>query len=273
MPVELSNLRFHNGGYCWQSVYLSGVRSWGFRKFYAVFLEFEHPRHGRCLIDTGYGPSIWNATRRFPQRFLRWFTPIPKKQSIFEPDYPRSSGIEPGAVDWVFLSHFHADHIGGARLFPDSRFVYRDESYRTLESFSPIKQMDHAYVAALLPEDFINRSSPIEESDFQPNDLFSPFSTFDYWGDGSLILLDLPGHALGHTGYCLNTAGGRALYVVDAFWDQRAWRRGGRLPLLSRRIHHSYPMFLETQRGLTQLCERESLTPLACHCPETQAYV
>ena len=273
MSVQLSNLRFHNGGYCWQSIYLSGVRSLGFRKFFAVFLQFDHPVHGRCLIDTGYGPAILDATRRFPHRLLRWLTPIPKKQSIFEADYPDSIGIEPKSITKIFLSHFHADHIGATREFPNATFFYRRECYETLKSLSSLKQMDHAFVAPLLPDDFADRSEAFSDACFESSDRFAPFRALDYWGDGSLFLIDLPGHAIGHTGYCLNTESGPILYVVDAFWDQRAWKRGGRLPLVSRRIHHSYPAFLDTQRGLAELCERESLTPLACHCPETQAYV
>ncbi|MEO1526246.1 MAG: MBL fold metallo-hydrolase [Planctomycetota bacterium] len=273
MTVELGDLRFHNGGYCWQSIYLSGVPMLGFRRFHAVFLEFDHPVHGHCLIDTGYGPDIWPATRRFPQRFLRWFTPIPKRQTIFENDYPNSVGIDPDAIDNILISHFHADHIGGLKLFPKARFLYRKSSYETLVGLSSLKQMDHAFVPKLLPEDFVDRGFPIDEELFVSNDQFAPFKSIDFWGDGSLFLIDLPGHAIGHTGYCLNTERGRMLYVVDSFWDQRAWRRGGRLPFISRRIHHSYSVFVETQLGLSELCKRESLTPLACHCPETQAYV
>lgn len=273
MTVELTNLRFHNGGYCRQSVYLSGVPSFGFRRFYAVFLEFEHPTHGRCLIDTGYGPAMLEATRRFPHRLMRWLTPIPKRQAIFEPGYPQSIGVAPDSIDRIFVSHFHADHIGCTRQFPTATFIYRNESLETLSSLSPMKQMDHAFVPELLPDDFVARGETIAEDRFNSEAKCAPFGSFDYWGDGSLTLIDLPGHAVGHTGYLLNTDKGRVLYVVDAFWDQRSWRRGGRLPLVSRRIHHSYSVFLETQRGITELCQRESLVPLACHCPETQAYV
>ncbi|MEL6107494.1 MAG: MBL fold metallo-hydrolase, partial [Planctomycetota bacterium] len=258
---------------CWQSVYLSGVPSFAFRKFYAVFLEFEHPTHGRCLIDTGYGPAMMEATRRFPHRLMRWLTPIPKRQAIFEQGYPRSAGIDPDSIERIFISHFHADHIGSTREFPASTFIYRNASLETLMSLSPMNQMDQAFVPGLLPEDFAERGETIGEERFDLNARFAPFKSIDYWNDGSLTLLDLPGHAIGHTGYLLNTDQGPMLYVVDAFWDRRSWRRGGRLPLVSRRIHHSYSVFLGTQRGITELCQRESLVPLACHCPETQDYV
>ncbi len=240
----------------------------------AVFVSFEHPSHGRCLIDTGYGPDLFEATRRFPWRLLRWFTPIPKRQPFTQTGYLETLKIDPQKIQTVFLSHFHVDHIGGTRLFPESQFVYRSESLDQLNQMTHWKQINDGFVPALLPADFRERGTEVKESSFSAGAKpLEQFQTFDYWGDGSLMLIDLPGHALGHTGYLLNTNTGPMLYVVDAFWDSRPFETGRKLPWLSRHIFHSYKLSQQTNQRLRDLSKQHSLVPLACHCPLTQRLI
>ncbi|MEM9940653.1 MAG: MBL fold metallo-hydrolase [Planctomycetota bacterium] len=270
----ISNLRFHNGGYCWQNTYFTGVPSIRFRKFQAVFISFQHSRFGNCLIDTGYGPQIFEATRKFPYRLLRWATPIPKKQSLMQPRFLIDQGIEPQQIDLVFLSHFHADHIGASKAFPNARFVCRTDPLRQLLDMEAKKQIDHGFVPDLLPHDFMNRLIEVPESSFELSlDRFDPFLCSDFWEDESLILIDLPGHAMGHTGYYIRSDTGPVLYVVDAFWDRNAWISKRRLPFFSRRFQHDYAAYESTLNSLHSISKHLNLTPLACHCPETQTHV
>jgi len=272
--MQLKNVRYLNGGYCWQNVYLSGVASLKFRRFQAVFVSFEHPQHGNCLIDTGYGPDVFAATRSLPWRILSWMTPIPRRQQFNKPNYLEQQRIEPANHSTIFISHFHADHIGGTKLFPNSKFVYRSQSLSDLNTMSNWEKLNSGFIPSLLPDDFAQRGLPLEESQFTIDDARLPhFQSHDYWGDGSLILVDLPGHALGHTGFLLNTQRGRQLYVVDSFWDRRAFDKHAKLPWLSKRILKSYEEYQETNRQLQQICSQRDLTPLACHCPMTQEQV
>jgi glyoxylase-like metal-dependent hydrolase (beta-lactamase superfamily II) len=269
----LKNVRFHNGGYCWQNECLTGVSSFKFRRFQAVFISFEHPEHGKCLIDTGYGPDIFPATRRLPWRILRWMTPIPRKQTFNEPSYPEKLGLRPNEINSIFISHFHADHIGGTKLFPDSNFIYRRDALAKLDSMTSWRQLNDGFIPALLPNDFVERGKPLEESQFSADDSLFGFSTLDYWKDGSLTLINLPGHAIGHTGYLLNTDAGQKLYVVDSFWDRRAFDRKAKPFWLARRILHSYEEYRDTNLRLEKLYKSAKLTPFACHCPLTQDQV
>jgi glyoxylase-like metal-dependent hydrolase (beta-lactamase superfamily II) len=272
--TELENFRFLNGGYCVQSRYLSGGSSFRFRRFQAVFAYFEHPKHGGCLIDTGYGPDVVSVTKRFPWRLLRWFTPIPGGQGFSQPDYLPSQNLKAEDIQQIFVSHFHADHIGGTKLFPHSKFFYRSDSLDELQSLSNFKKLESGFLPDLLPADFASRGQAISESSFsEDNQQLNPFRTFDFWGDQSLILIDLPGHAIGHTGYLLNTDSGPVLYVVDSFWDRHAFDRQKKLPWTSRRVHESYQKYQQTNRALFELEQRTGLTPLACHCPRTQDHV
>jgi len=272
--MPFSRVRFLNAGYCSQLGYLAGRSSWGWTPFHGVFVFLEHPAHGASLIDTGYAPEFWEATRPFPARLYRWATPAhlaPERDawSILE-----ARGLRPETVSDLFVSHFHGDHIAGLRRFSRTRFVYRSASYEALLHQSPWKQVRHCFLPGLVPQDFIARSRAIAEAAFVPGcDDLEEFRVVDYWGDGDLLIVDLPGHALGHTGYVIRTETERIFYVVDACWDTAGMLEGRRLPWLSRRIQHSYPEYAATQEKLRRLAARGGWLLLACHCPRTQNHV
>jgi len=265
---------FLNGGYCTQSSYLAGRRSWNFSRFHAVFVYLEHPEHGAALIDTGYSPFFFEATRTFPERVYRWVTPVhldprPNAAAVLE-----AHGLQPDQVRHVFVSHFHGDHVAGLRHFPRVRFIYRRESLDSLLRLGVRSQVRHGFLARLLPEDFSVRGRGIEDAEFvRGAAALAEFSVLDFWGDGSLLLVDLPGHAEGHTGYVLRTPTEAVFYVVDACWDRDVMLQGRRLPWLSQRLQYDHAAYLETQDKLRRVAARGEHRLLACHCPRTQEHV
>lgn len=125
----------------------------------------------------------------------------------------------------------------------------------------------------LLPDDFLRRGVPIDIANFAPGsgDL-SAFSVCDFWGDGSLLLVDLPGHADGHLGFVLTTASETVFYIVDACWHLEVMLAERTLPLISRGFQADWPAYQTTQRKLRELASR-GWTLAACHCPETMRRV
>lgn len=298
MTVSLTNVRVLQGGDCGQLRRLAGDRSWKPTRFPATCVYFEHPTHGGCLIDTGYSRHFLTATASLPERFYRWLTPVrlpqPNGSSL---DTLAAAGLDPSRVRRLFLSHYHADHIAGLRDFATPRFVCRPAPLAALRKLSRWQKLHHAFLPGLLPENFDNRVEAVEESRFTSSDpLFAPLGLCDYWGDGSLILLDLPGHALGHTGYLLRTETGYIIYVVDACWFMSVLREGRSLPWPSRSLQCDYAAYLATQTILRRVdawCRERPLaseagvadSPLAeqlhrtgarmfaCHCPLTSEWI
>jgi glyoxylase-like metal-dependent hydrolase (beta-lactamase superfamily II) len=273
--VHLTDLRYFNAGYCVQNEYFTGTGTLRWRRFSAVFVAFEHPVHGQCLIDTGYGPTFLQiAKRTFSGWLMRHLLFTPANQPVFQAGFLSSLGVQPEQVSHVFVSHYHADHIGGLDQFPTSKLVCRPEPLRVLQSLSPWKQLDNGFLPQLIPHDLSARLAPVEESRFSivPH-IDSAIPSCDYFGDGSVVLLDLPGHACGHTGYLLNTAQGRIGYVVDAFWDTRTFQQSRHLPVVSRRVQRDPFLYQQTQDRLRELQKQAGIPLLACHCPTTQSYV
>jgi glyoxylase-like metal-dependent hydrolase (beta-lactamase superfamily II) len=212
--------------------------------------------------------------RRWPWRLLNYLIPVPRGQEFERQNYLSSHSLQPDNLGLIFLSHFHADHIGGAKQFARSRFVYRRDSYTRLNSLRKIQQLSQGFVPGLLPDDFVERGLPIEEQVFQTTDArFAPIRSHDYFGDGSLILLDLPGHALGHTGYLICTAHRQFLYVADAYWNRDVFRQQIILPIPSRYTIHDWSAYNATLSNLRTVSARLGLETIACHCPKTQELI
>jgi glyoxylase-like metal-dependent hydrolase (beta-lactamase superfamily II) len=274
MTHHLSNVRFLRSGWCSQFARLAGVRSWRWIRFDAVFVYFEHPVHGGCLIDTGYSDDFFRATRWFPQRMHRWITPVCLDEQRNARDRLQSAGIDPATVRHLFISHFHADHIAGLNCFPEVQYIHRGQVCDRLQQQSASKQVRHGFLAEFIPGDFGERSQIIREDQFtQGEGDWSEFQVLDYWGDGSLILVDLPGHADGHYGFVLQTQEQRLFYIVDACWHVQVMLDRSPLPWISRRFQHDESAYFATQDKLRRLTERTGIELLACHCPRTTAHV
>ena len=275
MSSLLHNVTFLNAGHCVQMKYFVGHRSLGLTKFHAVFVYFEHPVHGPSLIDTGYSEHFLHATRRLPQRFYRWATPMRLPTSTTSRDAAgvlRDAGFDPAGTNQIFISHFHGDHVAGLRCFPEARFIHRGQSLAELRQLSARKQVHQAFLPMLLPEDFDDRSISIPESAFDTIDgSLAGLCVHDYFGDGSLILVDLPGHAVGHTGYLMQTDTGPMFYVVDATWDVEVMMQGRSIPYLAQRFQYDLPKYQLTQDHLRAI-DVSQVVMLACHCPRTQLH-
>lgn len=261
MPFD--RVTFLNGGDCVQLGYFTGSTKRGLTRFNDVFIVLEHPRHGTSLIDTGYSPFFLEATRPFPQRLYRWLLPV---------RLGAERSIE--SVREIFISHFHGDHIAGLRHFLDARFVYRRSAHETLMRQSPLRQTCHGFLPALLPDDFTQRGPGLDDDAFVAGSgRFSDLRVVDHYGDGDLLLVDLPGHAPGHTGFAFRTRDAQFFYIADACWDRDAMLAGRRLPRLSRWLQHSMDAYEDTQARLRRFAAHDDWQMLACHCPHTQRYV
>lgn len=272
--MPLNRVHFLNSGYCTQSSYLAGRRSWEWSRFHAVFVYLEHPRHGPALIDTGYSTHFRRATEPFPERFYRWLTPMHLDRRLTPPAVLAARGLRPEEVHTLFVSHFHGDHIAGLRDLPGAQFVYRGSALRSLLAQNRRDQVRHGFLATLVPDDFTHRGKDVPESAFEAGSGgLSELRVHDYWEDGSLLLVDLPGHAEGHTGYILQTDKETIFYVVDATWDMQVLLAGTPLPWLSRGFQFDYPAYLDTQRRLRNLATTGEYHLVACHCPLTQSLI
>ncbi|KAG6828189.1 hypothetical protein H0H92_008848 [Tricholoma furcatifolium] len=124
-------------------------------------------------------------------------------------------GLSPSDISTICLSQAHFDHVGDTKLFPGSIFLVGEETKRAI---SP-EYNDLLVLKELpAPRDRINFLSTAE---WQP---LGPFPrALDFYGDGSLYIIDAAGHLPGHINVLARTsADGSWIYLAGDsahHWD------------------------------------------------------
>lgn len=199
--------------------------AWSPAVFPAGFAYVEHPHAGGILIDTGYTARFNHETLRLPFRIYRRLTPAkisPEEEGVRQLE---ALGIEAESIRTVILTHFHADHIGGARDYPRARFVYLQQAYDAVRHLNGVAALRAGFLRGLLPDDFTARSQPIGQQEAVRLPFSAPFDHgYDLLGDGSLFAVELPGHAKGQIGIFLATESADYFLCADAVWSSRAYR-------------------------------------------------
>jgi glyoxylase-like metal-dependent hydrolase (beta-lactamase superfamily II) len=192
-------------------------------RFPALYALIEHPQEGLCLYDTGYSSHFVEATRPFPERLYAWITPVSISPEQAAVSQLARLGYAASDVRYVFISHFHADHISALREFPRARFRFLPSAWNAVRSLGRFAALRRGVLPSLLPDDFLERAQPFGDTRLValPR-ACAPFETgFDVFGDGSCFAVDLPGHARGQLGLVVRTEEECTFFLVaDACWTR-----------------------------------------------------
>jgi glyoxylase-like metal-dependent hydrolase (beta-lactamase superfamily II) len=194
---------------------------WRKIRFPAMFALLEHPRFGALLFDTGYSYRFFDETRHFPNRLYGMITPVTLREEQLAVNQLATSGLKPSDITRIIISHFHADHVAALGDFPRAQFVYLPSALDSVQKLRGLKALSRGHLPGLIPGDFAERASPLAISVLRslPPE-FAPFTLgYDLFGDNSLMLVELPGHAAGQIGlFAQNENGTAYFFVADAAW-------------------------------------------------------
>jgi glyoxylase-like metal-dependent hydrolase (beta-lactamase superfamily II) len=212
------------------------IRSWSEETLAVNAFLIEHPA-GFCLVDTGQ-----DAAAAEPGFLPRWHPFIRIARFELGPDdiavaQLRKLGFEPGSVRWVVLTHLHTDHVGGVGDFSGSDIVVSRVEWNRAQG---LRGRLIGYVPRQWP-----RGVPPRLVDLDGPALGPFAATLDLAGDGSLVLVPLPGHTPGQIGVLVRGAGRTALLGGDVAHDL------GELEL--------------KEPALAEYCRREDVAFLAAH--------
>lgn len=235
----------------------------------ALVVLVHHEVHGPVLIDTGYAPRFHDVTRRWPERGYALTTPVhlPEAQQLLVQLAER--GIAADDIQHVVLTHLHADHVAGLRDYPLAQIHTTTAAVQPLMALGDtvrgrIRGTRAGFLRALLPDDFSERLRPLElralDTAAVPLVLqplvghtvheHAPRRAYDVFGDGTVIAVDVPGHAPGMVGVLLPTIARPLFLVADAVWQLATLTPGARFGLAERRIAWDVHMATETLRRL-----------------------
>jgi glyoxylase-like metal-dependent hydrolase (beta-lactamase superfamily II) len=181
-------------------------------------------------------------------------------------------GIKETDVSTVVLSHFHADHVGGCHLFSKAKFVAKRSAWESVKGRSRWSATLAGFLPKLLPADFEDRLTLLD--DFQNESCFlgAEWKVHDLFGDGSVEIADVPGHATGQIGLALETHREPVFFVADAAWDERNYTEQVHPHWLTRMVlqNQNSSEYGSTLRSLGELSrKRKTLKILPCHCCST----
>ena len=263
-------------GYCTHPEYI--VMRGGRRNsvpFPAMFALLEHPTRGPILFDTGYTARFYEETRRFPASLYAKITPVYFDEAQSARHQLEARGIKQEAIQYVLISHFHADHIGGVADFPQACYLYFREAYEAVREQRGFRAVRAGFLPGLLPNDFEQRSAPVDIADISPLPAdYAPFTHgVDLFGDQSLLAVALPGHAQGQMGLFLQTDAGETVFLAaDACWHSKAYRELIWPHPLANLIQADAQAYRETLGKLHKLhVDQPHIRIVPFHCQEIYA--
>jgi len=211
---------------------------------------------GLVLFDTGIGTRIADDFKPFPHRG-NWFFSKTVMRTEFEPSRDalvnqlHVVGYSPADVMYAVISHLHWDHAGGMRDFPGARFII---NRREWDEATTRKGID---AGAYIKGQFEGADLDIQLVSTDPDRPYLSFpASYDVCGDGSMVLVDVPGHAPGQLGMAVNLPSGRHLFLTgDSFYFPDSLERRAPKSRLMQALVKEGPVSEETLDRLWDLMQ------------------
>lgn len=200
-----------------------------------VAFVIDHPR-GTLLVDAGVGRNVEAHLQTTPLLMRALATLAVDQPTV---DALHAHGLEPKDVEGIILTHSHWDHVSGLEdlrgvpvwITPEELVFARSgdpggKLYRQLEAEGPFELRELTF----------------------PDGAYGPFeATFDFFEDGSVLVVPLPGHTPGSIGVLITEHTGRRVLVIgDTSWTKEGVEWPAEKPWLARRlVDHDAPRLRE----------------------------
>lgn len=170
-------------------------------------------RHGdqEMLWDTGLSADLKGRSQDMADIVFRLDRTLVEQLAELD--------LTPGDIDIVGISHMHIDHTGQAALFSNARLIVGKRDFEMVEGKDDPFRPWRVTQANL---------------DEQPR-LTLATGDFDIFGDGSVVVLHLPGHTPDHLALLVRLASGPVLLSGDLYHSTEAREKRGVPPFNTSR--------------------------------------
>ena len=266
--------KFHltHTGYCTsnKAEVIKGARRETIR-FYATIGILEHPKHGLVLFDVGYHEEFFVQTKNFPYSIYAKITPVFHGPGESAKNRLENLGYSSNDVSLIIISHFHADHIAGLKDFPNAKFICNSDAWNSVRDRSGFSALRCGFIPTLLPEDFEER---LEIINFNSNTSIKEHEIlireYDLFGDESIMISELPGHAFGQIGARVQTNSGEIFLIADAAWVKENFLE---MKLPSSIVRLFFSSWKQFKLSLDKVHRYSNAFPstaiIPCHCLST----
>ncbi|WP_198304481.1 MBL fold metallo-hydrolase [Arcobacter vandammei] len=256
----MQNIEIFEVGYCVHPEFMV-LKGGSFKtiKFPAMVALIKH-KNGNLLFDTGYSKHFFEVTKEFPEKLYALTTPVMLDKSLIQRLTKK--------IDFIFISHFHADHISGIKDFPEASIFCSKEAYlfainKNLSRFSKTKK---GVLPKLLGDDFEKRVTFIEDlPKVVLPDILKPFENgFLLFDD--IYLIELKGHAKGQYGLFYDNY----FFISDAVWNMQTITHNKRPNILTALIMENWKEYNKTIDKLQELHKNSpQIKVIPTHCSNT----
>jgi len=127
-------------------------------------------------------------------------------------DQLAQANVKPEQINFVGISHYHADHTGQVSSFPKATLLIGKGDWDAITSPKPAEGVNFKPF-----ENWISGGGNV-----QPVPLDK-----DVFGDGSVMMLNTPGHTPGHHSLLVKTQSGNFIITGDAVHFRENYETGG----------------------------------------------
>ena len=118
-------------------------------------------------------------------------------------------GLSPKDIEFISISHSHFDHTSQAAFFPNSRWLVNKHEFDYM---------------------FSSDAKRVQNAAFAEFDKSIHSGNLDVFGDGSVIILELPGHTPGHSALQVNLAESGPILLTGDLYHRTESRELKRVP-------------------------------------------
>ncbi|KAH7127308.1 fungal-specific transcription factor domain-containing protein [Dactylonectria macrodidyma] len=162
-----------------------------------AFLITHQKSRKQLLFDLGCRKDFWNLPQPIAQTIDLKVPGIKVEKSLI--DILLDGQVDISNIEAAIISHHHYDHMGDPTTFPSTMALIVGPGFsKNFLPGYPTKKESPAFEAA-----FSGRT--IKEVSFSTDLIVAGYLAVDYFADGSLYILETPGHAIGHLSALVRT--------------------------------------------------------------------
>ena len=158
----------------------------------------RHSANNKTLV---FDLGIRKDWQNYPPTIVHWINTVYRVNVVQDAlESLVNGGISLENIDYVCISHCHWDHTGDTTAFKKSTFLVGGDCQDLVKPGYPVDP-NGRFASDLLPQ---GRTIFFDTSDWKP---IGPFPrALDFFEDGSLYIIDAPGHLPGHINILTRTS-------------------------------------------------------------------